>query len=48
MKIVNLSQHGAHWHRWRSAGIGGSDACSIIGTNKWQSRDEVASSVTRS
>lgn len=31
MKLVNLDQSGPAWHRWRSRGIGGSEAAVVVG-----------------
>ena len=42
MKRVELDQSGADWHRWRSEGIGGSDAGVLMGTNPWTTEDQLA------
>jgi predicted phage-related endonuclease len=42
MKIIHLEQAGPDWHRWRSQGIGGSDACAVMGDVAWTSPDELA------
>lgn len=41
MKVVNLDQHGAHWHRWRGDGIGGSDAGVLMGAGFQRTRDQL-------
>jgi len=36
MKIVCLDQDGSAWHEWRNAGLGSSDAASILGVSPWK------------
>lgn len=41
-RIIHLEQSGPDWHRWRAQGLGGSDACAVMGDVAWMSRDELA------
>jgi putative phage-type endonuclease len=41
MRIVQLDQNSPDWHAWRATGIGSSDAPSVMGNNKYRSRDEL-------
>lgn len=36
--VVDLDQGNARWLRWRSGGLGASDAPSVMGENPWKSR----------
>ncbi len=41
MKIINLKQHGPHWHNWRDTGIGSSDASVLMGGGFKTTRDQL-------
>jgi putative phage-type endonuclease len=41
VKIVTLPQEGPEWHRWRSGGLGGSDAPIIAGDVGWTTPEEL-------
>lgn len=41
MKILNMNQSGPAWKQWRGTGIGGSDACALMGTVKWKTREQL-------
>jgi len=41
MKICELDQNGPDWHAWRSEGLGGSDAPTVMDENNFQCRDEL-------
>ena len=41
MKRVDLDQAGPSWHKWRKGGLGGSDACAVMGDVGWTSPDEL-------
>lgn len=43
MQVVDLSQSGPDWHKWRSEGLGGSDAPALMGENTFQCADELLS-----
>lgn len=38
MKLVTLRQRSPEWLRWRSQGIGGSDAAAVVGLSPWTTR----------
>ena len=40
-KVLNLDQSGPDWHKWRADGLGGSDACAVMGDVGWTSPDEL-------
>jgi putative phage-type endonuclease len=40
-RILDLEQAGPAWHRWRSQGIGGSDACVILEDVRWTTPEEL-------
>jgi putative phage-type endonuclease len=39
--VIDLQQGTAEWHAWRSHGIGGSDAPSIMGENPWKNATQL-------
>jgi putative phage-type endonuclease len=41
MKICDLAQGSDGWHRWRNAGIGGSDAPAVLGLSPWTSVEQL-------
>jgi putative phage-type endonuclease len=41
MRIVNLDQRSEEWEQWRTAGIGGSDASSIMRVSSYTSYEEL-------
>jgi len=41
MRLVNLEQNSPDWYKWRSGGVGASESAAILGSNPWQSRDQI-------
>ncbi len=40
-KIVDIDQKTSAWYKWRSQGLGASDAPAIMGENPWKSRQQL-------
>lgn len=41
MQVVNLEQRGPQWLKWRQEGIGGSDACVLMGDVNWSNPSQL-------
>jgi putative phage-type endonuclease len=41
MDIIELEQNTPEWLAWREQGIGGSDACAVMGDSPWTTPDEM-------